>query len=414
MPKRRSPLFSPADRRGFLTRAIGLGLAGATGVEAWGAVERTVELPFGNGRRVMTREFPQKGELILQRTRPPLLETPFDVFDRHLFTPNDAFYVRWHMANIPTRIDPATFRLAVRGHVSRPLSLTLDTLVRDFEPVEVAAVNQCSGNSRGYYTPRVPGAQWAHGAMGNARWTGVRLKDVLERAGLRAGALRVRMNGLETPIMPDTPAFRKSLAIEHALDGEVLIAYRMNGEPLPLLNGFPLRLVVPGWYATYWVKMLCDIEVLDQPDDNYWTTHAYLIPDTPGATIQPGQTGVRMVPINRMVPRSFITNLGDGARLTRGASAEVRGIAFGGDCGVANVRVSPDGGRNWLDASLERDYGRYSFRRWRLALTPPAPGPLVLMVRATNTAGVAQPLQSNWNGSGFMRNGVESVALHVI
>ncbi|WDD90938.1 molybdopterin-dependent oxidoreductase [Burkholderia sp. FERM BP-3421] len=414
MPKRRSPLFSHAGRRGFLTRALGLGLAGAAGADAWGAVERMVELPFGNGRRAVAADFPQKGALILQRTRPPLLETPFEVFDRHLFTPNDAFYVRWHMANIPTRIDPAAFRLVVHGHVERPLTLTLDTLVRDFEPVEVAAVNQCSGNSRGYYAPRVPGAQWAHGAMGNARWTGVRLKDVLERAGVRAGALRVRMNGLETPIMPDTPAFKKSLAIEHALDGEAVIAYLMNGEPLPLLNGFPLRLVVPGWYATYWVKMLSDIEVLDRPDDNYWTARAYLIPDTPGANVRPGQTGVRMVPINRMVPRSFITNPPDGARLARGASAEVRGIAFGGDCGVAGVRVSPDGGRTWLDASLDRDYGRYSFRRWRLALTPPAAGPLVLMVRATNTAGVAQPLQSNWNGSGFMRNGVESVALHVI
>ncbi len=382
MSKRRSPLFSHAGRRGFLTRAVGLGLAGAAGADAWGAVERMVELPFGNGRRAVATDFPQKGALILQRTRPPLLETPFEVFDRHLFTPNDAFYVRWHMANIPTRIDPATFRLAVRGHVERPLTLTLDTLVRDFEPVEVAAVNQCSGNSRGYYAPRVPGAQWAHGAMGNARWTGVRLKDVLERAGVRAGAQRVRMNGLETPIMPDTPAFKKSLAIDHALDGEAVIAYL--------------------------------IEVLDRPDDNYWTARAYLIPDTPGANVQPGQTGVRMIPINRMVPRSFITNPPDGARLARGASAEVRGIAFGRDCGVAGVRVSPDGGRTWLDALLDRDYGRYSFRRWRLVFTPPATGPLVLMVRATNTAGVAQPLQSNWNGSGFMRNGVESVALHVI
>ena len=152
----------------------------------------------------------------------------------------------------------------------------------------MAAVNQCSGNSRGFFEPRVPGGEWANGAMGNARWTGVRLRDVLDRAGVKAGAVQVRFKGLDEPVVAEAPHFMKSLDIDHARDGEVMIAYAMNGEQLPLLNGFPLRLVVPGWYATYWVKMLNDIEVLDQPDDNYWTKTAYTIPDTPHANIKPG------------------------------------------------------------------------------------------------------------------------------
>ncbi len=414
MKKTIQPLAA-TGRRKFLERTFGVGLAGLAGANAWGAVERSIELPFGNGRRLIAeRSFPQKRDMILQRTRPPLLETPFEVFDRDVFTPNDQFYVRWHLANIPTAVDPATFRLNVRGHVDQPIALTLDDLIHDFEPVEVAAVNQCSGNSRGYYTPRVPGAQWGHGAMGNARWTGVRLKDVLERVGVRAGAVQVRMNGLETPAAPQTPDFRKSLAIDHALDGEVIIAYLMNGEPLPLLNGFPIRMIVPGWFATYWMKMLCDLEVLNRPDDNYWTQSAYLIPDTPGANVKPGQTGMKMIPINKMVPRSFITGIEDGHVLPRGVGTELRGFAFGGDCALAKVQVSADGGRSWLDAKLGTSHGAYSFRRWTLGFTPHAAGPLVLMVRATNTAGLAQPMQSNWNGSGFMRNGVESVALQVV
>ena len=158
-------------------------------------------------------------------------------------------------------------RLTVRGHVNQTLSLSLNDIFADCRSVELSAVNQCSGNSRGFFQPRVPGGEWANGAMGNALWTGVRLKDVLDRAGVKSGAVQVRFKGLDQPVVADAPHFMKSLEIDHARDGEVMIAYAMNGEQLPLVNGFPLRLVVPGWYATYWVKMLNDIEVLDQPDD---------------------------------------------------------------------------------------------------------------------------------------------------
>jgi DMSO/TMAO reductase YedYZ molybdopterin-dependent catalytic subunit len=402
-----------------VTRRRVLRQIGAAGVvlaagPAW--AEATVDLPLPGGpqQREITTGFPQKGAMILQRTRPPLLETPFSVFDRSLLTPNEQFYVRWHWADIPTQIDVATFRLQVRGQVARSRAFTLDEIVNGLPRVELVAVNQCSGNSRGYFQPRVPGGEWSNGAMGNARWTGCRLKDLLDRVGVRPGALQVRFNGMDGPVVPDAPDFMKSLAIEHARDGEVMIAYAMNGEPLPLLNGFPLRLVVPGWYATYWVKMLNDIEVLDRPDENFWTKNAYLIPDTPHASVRPGETGVKMVPINRMVPRSFVTNLAPGARLKAGAPTLLRGIALGGDTGVARVDVSADDGKNWHPATLGPDQGKYGFRRWQTELILRQSGSYALMVRCTNSSGVAQPAEPNWNPAGFMRNVIESTPVTAV
>ncbi|HEY3848860.1 MAG TPA: molybdopterin-dependent oxidoreductase [Acetobacteraceae bacterium] len=345
--------------------------------------------------------------MILQRTRPPLLETPFDAFNQGVFTPNDRFYVRWHWAVIPTAVDAGSFRLAVRGHVGTTLSLSLSEIL-SLPQVELAAVNQCSGNSRGFFQPRVAGGEWANGAMGNARWTGVRLRDVLDRAGVKAGAVQARFNGLDQAVVPNAPKFMKSLAIDHARDGEVMIAYAMNGGPLPLLNGFPLRLVVPGWYSTYWLKMLNDIEVLDRPDDNYWMKTAYTIPDTPHADIKPGETGVLFVPINRMVPRSFVTSIKAGARLPVGAPTPAGGIAFGGDAGVARVDFSSDGGRSWQAAELGSDQGKYGFRRWQSRFTLTSEGNHSLMVRCTNTNNVAQPDIANWNPGGFMRNVIEA------
>jgi DMSO/TMAO reductase YedYZ molybdopterin-dependent catalytic subunit len=392
-------------------------LLGAAGVGALALANpgwaETVDLPLpgGPGARPIATGFPQKGPMILQRTRPPLLETPFEVFDKGVFTPNDQFYVRWHWAVIPTDIDIGKFTLAVRGHVNQTLSLSLNELLHGLPSVELSAVNQCSGNSRGFFQPRVPGGEWANGAMGNALWTGVRLRDVLDKAGVKPGAVQVRLKGLDEPVVPDAPHFMKSLDIDHARDGEVMIAYAMNGEQLPLVNGFPLRLVVPGWYATYWVKMLSDIEVLNEPDTNYWTKTAYTIPDTPHASIKPGQTDVKMIPINRMVPRSFVTNIVSGDKVKAGAPATLRGIAFGGDSGVASVDVSIDHGKSWQQTQLGKDEGKYGFRQWQTQFTPPSPGKYSLLIRCTNSNGVAQPDTPNWNPAGFMRNVVESVEL---
>jgi len=383
----------------------GIGFAGCI-------ADATVKLPLPGGpdERQITTAFPEKGALILQRTRPPLLETPFEVFDQSVFTPNDRFYVRWHWALIPTEIDVGSFRLAVHGHVERNLSLSLDEILA-LPQVELVAVNQCSGNSRGYFEPRVPGGQWSNGAMGNARWTGVRMKDVLDRAGVKAGAMQVRFNGLDEPVVDGAPDFMKSLDIDHARDGEVMIAYAMNRQQLPLVNGFPLRLVVPGWYSTYWVKMLNDIEVLDEPDMNYWIKTAYTIPDRPHASIRPGQTGGKLVPISRMVPRSFITNIKPGDTLRAGAETLARGIAFGGDAGVSRVEFSSDGGKSWQETQLGTDEGKYSFRQWQIRLSPTAPGEHVLMVRCISSSGEVQPDTPNWNPAGFMRNVIEQTAV---
>src|SRR5713101_3460136 len=354
-------------RRSFLGQAGAGGFALVSG-SAWidsARAETSVDLPLPQGpkARVITTSFPQKAAMILQRTRPPLLETPVEVFDRGVFTPNDSFFVRWHWAVIPTEVDVNTFRLSVRGHVERELSMTLKEIVDGLPRVELAAVNQCSGNSRGYTEPAVAGA----------------------------------------------PKLMKSLEVDHARDGEVMIAYAMNGEQLPLLNGFPLRLIVPGWYSTYWVKMLNSIEVLDGPDDNYWMKTAYLIPDTPGATMKPGQTDVKMVPINKMVPRSFVTNLKAGVALKAGARTAVRGIAFGGSTAVKSVEYSIDRGQSWHQAQLGKDEGKYGFRQWQTQLALPTPGEHALLIRCTNSNGVAQPETPNWNPAGFMRNVVESI-----
>lgn len=413
MPQHRIHAGFQAMSRRSVLRTVGVAGMALAGSSAW--ADQSVRLPFADGQqeRPVTHEFPQKGQMILQRTRPPLLETPMEVFDRGVFTPNDQFYVRWHWAVIPTSVDAATFRLAVRGHVNQVLSLSLDDLLK-MPRVELAAVNQCSGNSRGFFSPRVPGAQWAHGAMGNARWTGVLLKDVLDRAGIKPGAVQVRFDGLDEPVVPEAPDFKKSLDVDHARDGEVMIAFAINGEQLPLLNGFPLRLIVPGWYSTYWVKMLSDIEVLDRPDDNYWMATAYTIPDTPHANIAPGQTGVKMVPISRMVPRSFFTNVTDGASLPAGAGAAIRGIAFGGDAGVAKVELSMDDGQSWRPATLGEDHGKYSFRRWQTNIPELTKGSHSLMVRCTNLSGDIQTAMPNWNNSGFMRNVIETVHVTAI
>jgi hypothetical protein len=248
--------------------------------------------------------------------------------------------------------------------------------------------------------------------MSNALWTGVRLNDVLDRAGVKPGAVQVRFGGLDEPVIQGAPKFLKSLEIDHARNGEVMIAFAMNGEQLPLLNGFPLKLVVPGWCGVYWIKMLNDIEVLDQPDTNYWTTTGYRIPNTPHATVRPGETGVKLVPVTRMVPRSFITNIHSGDTVPAGTPTPARGIAFGGDCGVAHVDLSVDGGKSWHATQLGRDEGKYGFRQWHTRFTLPLPGKHSLMIRCINRDGVEQPNTPVWNPAGYMLNTIEST--HVI
>jgi len=298
--------------------------------------------------------------------------------------------------------------LSVKGRVNTPLSFSVDELKQQFEAIEIVAVNQCSGNSRGFSNPRVPGGQSGHGNMGNAIWKGARLKDVLNKAGVQEGARQVSFDGLDKGMLPTIPDFTKALEIDHALDGEVLIAWEMNGEPLPWLNGYPLRLVVPGFYGTYWVKHLSEIAVLDKVFDGYWMNTSYRIPANACACVEPGTTPKSTVPINRLNVRSFITSVNDGAQLPAGHEQRIRGIAFDGGYGIREVSISADAGKTWSAAELGKDLGRYSFREWNFGLSLKA-GSHQLMSRAVNRIGQTQPLEALWNPAGYMRNVVETV-----
>ncbi|TXN56327.1 molybdopterin-dependent oxidoreductase, partial [Methylobacterium sp. WL18] len=364
-----------------------------------------VALPFGNGTRPLVA-YPGKRPLLQTTARPPQLETPFSVFDEGAITPNDAFFVRYHLADIPLEIDPDTFRLGIAGHVERPVSLSLAEIKALPGRTEIVAVNQCSGNSRGFFEPRMAGGQLANGAMGCARWTGVPLKSVLDRAGVKPGAVQVTFDGMDGPVLPETPDFVKALGLDHARDGEVMLAWDMNGEDLPWLNGFPLRLVVPGFYGTYWVKHLNAITVRDTPFDGFFMKSAYRIPDNPCACTEPGQAATATVPIGRLNVRSFLTNLADGADIKAGP-VRLRGIAFDGGSGIRTVAVSTDDGRTWTQAALGQDLGPYAFRPWSLTLDLAA-GAHSVRVRATANDGSTQPMDSRWNPSGYMRNGVET------
>lgn len=401
-----SALAIETDRRRLL--AVG---AVALAAPALGQ-SSDLHLADGTGRRPMTDAFPGKRRMILQRVRPPLLETPMSVFADHDLTPNDRFFVRWHWGDIPTAVDVRSFRLRVGGQVQRPLALSLDHLLR-LPRTELVAVNQCSGNSRGHFHPRVPGAQWGHGAMGNARWVGVSLRRVLDLAGVKAGAGQVRFGGLDRPLLPGAPDFLKALDLDHARDDEVMIAFAMNDEQLPLLNGFPLRLVVPGWFSTYWLKALDTIDVLPGADEQYWMSKAYRIPATPRAAVAPGAKGFPTVPINRMPPRSWITSVEEGQRIGFRPQLPVGGIALGGAHGVAAVQVSGDGGRSWHTARLGPDLGRYSFRRFAATVPLASRGRAALMARCRNTAGQVQPLDVVWNPGGYARDSVETTKVVV-
>ncbi len=386
------------DRRTLLAAAAAA-LGAATGA-------RAAALPFANGDRPLVR-YPQKRPLLRLTTRPPQLETPFEIFGESLLTPNDAFFVRYHLAGSPPQLDPKAWRLSITGAVERPLDLSLADLKRDFRPLDQVAVLQCSGNGRGFSEPRVGGGQIGNGMMGSARWTGVPLKAVLERAGLKPGAAQVAFNGADTPPGPGIADFVKTLDLAHATDGEVMLAFAMNGQDLPVLNGYPLRLVVPGWYGTYWIKHLTGIEVLDKPIAPYWMQTAYRIPDTDCACVLPGATPAATVPINRLNVRAFITSHADGARV-RAGRLPLRGIAFDGGAGIRAVEISTDGGKSWTPAALGPDQGRYGFRAWAAPVALP-PGAHALQVRATNAEGEGQPAEAHWNPSGYMRNVIETV-----
>jgi sulfoxide reductase catalytic subunit YedY len=321
--------------------------------------------------------------------------------------------VRWHLANIPTSVDVNQWRLKVGGNTEKEMQFSMDDLKNKFQKVTYTAVIQCAGNGRSLFEPRVIGGQWKNGAMGNVTWTGVRLKDILNQAGIKAGSVDVSFNGLDTGTLPTVPDFIKSLPIDKALEDDMLIAYEMNGQPLTMLNGFPARLIVPGWYATYWVKSLTDITVLNKPFDEFWMKTAYRIPDTACGCVPPGAKPQKTIPIHRMTTRSLIITPEEHPGLKVNKPVDIMGIAFSGGYSIKDVVVSTDGGKSWGQAKLGRDLGRYSWIQWSYPWRPKKPGAYTLMAKATNSIGESQPFEGLWNPSGYLWNKVEPLAVVV-
>jgi len=400
-----------SHRRDFLRAVGGLGAVAVSAGLLWRTPRASAQQadPILAGRPLV--RYPEKTNLILLTSRPPQLETPMTYFDRAI-TPNEAFFVRYHTFPVPTSVDLGTWRLRVSGLVDRPLELSLDDLKNKFPRAAVTAVTQCSGNSRGRFAPRVLGGEWGDGAMGNAEWVGARLRDILATAGVRQGAVQATFEGLDKPAFPGVPHFVKSLDIRRIVeDPDVIVAYQMNGRELPMLNGFPARLVVPGWYATYWVKNLSEISVIDHVFEKFWMKPAYRIPDTPCGCVEPGTAPKSTVPITRMTVRSFIGAPAAGARVVAGRSVTLKGIAFDGGYGVREIQVSDDGGVTWRRAQLGPDLGRYSYREWSAVWTPPGAGDYTLMVRALNAIGESQGSEPLWNPAGYLRNVVERITV---
>lgn len=346
--------------------------------------------------------------------RPPNYETPAEAF-RDVLTPNDQFFVRWHLPLIPEVHAPAWTLTVTGAGAEGERTFTLEELQRDFEQVEVVAVCQCAGNRRGYSDPHVPGVQWGPGAVGNARWRGVRLKDVLSRVGARKETLEVGFAAGDRAPLDATPRFVKSIPYWKAVDETTLIAYEMNGAPLPHWNGFPARIVVPGWVATYWMKQVTHIELLTAPSKSFWMTTAYRIPRGrfPVDDRFPTQASDASTPITEMLVNSIITSPAEGAKLPAGFPLAVRGVAWDGGAGIRRVDVSLDGGRTWSAAGLGEDLGRFSFRSFEMVFPAPSVGSLQILARATNSRGVTQTEVLNFNPPGYHNNVMDVVTVTV-
>ncbi|HVY07536.1 MAG TPA: molybdopterin-dependent oxidoreductase [Burkholderiales bacterium] len=404
------------DRREFLRlSASGLLLAGGApwaSLAAEGTATAQPALPAGAVEAGLLERLPGKLPLIKKSFRPPNFETPLAYFNE-AFTPNDAFFVRYHLAGIP-EVDAAQWKLAIAGEsVERPFELGLDTLKREFETVELAAVCMCSGNRRGLSQPHVPGVQWGQGAIGNAKWRGVRLRDLLSKAGIRKDAVEIVLAGADGPVLDKTPAFVKSLPVWKAMDENTLVAFEMNGERLPHWNGHPARLVVPGWTATYWTKHITSVSAVSQPFKGFWMNPAYRIPKGRFPIIDRfvSQETEANTPITEMVVNSMITSPESGARIRSGKTATIAGVAWEAGYGIAAVEVSEDEGRSWQTARMGADLGRFSWRQWTHRFTPMRTGRHVVLARATNRAGTTQTSELIFNPAGYHNNVIQRIEL---
>ena len=400
------------ERRDFFKKAAVV--AGAAAIGTHTAEAGTTKQPIDD-QKIAEVAFPEKRPLIMYSDRPPLLETPRGIFTSTI-TPNDLFFVRWHMPDIPTYIDPATHTIHINGFVEKEMHITLNDLKTKFEQVEITAVLQCGGNSRSAFVPVAGGIQWGSGAMGCAKWKGVRLRDILDAAGLKKEAAWIGFNGKETAAYYETPNFVRELHLDE-LDDQIILAYEMNGEDLPFLNGYPLRLVIPGYYSDSWVKMLSNITVTDTYKKLFFMDMAYRVPDNACECETPEKEFPKTKPITKMNVKSVIGYPTKESIVNHGSHVVVRGVAFDSGHGIKEVLVSIDGGKTWNQAILDKgEAGNYAFRTFRYPFKPTVYGKLTIMTKAINNAGEVQPFAKDikWNHGGYKYNGIDEVTVEVI
>ncbi len=344
--------------------------------------------------------------LIVRSRRPEDMETPVAAFTSWI-TPNDRFFVRSHL-HTPT-IDSSQWTLAVGGAVDRPLTLRLADL-RQLPAVSSVVTVECAGNGRAFFDPPVAGVQWRKGAVGTARWTGVRLGDVLRRAGIKSSARFVLMDGADRPV-GTVPDFLRTLPIAKAMDPDTLLALEMNGTALPLAHGFPVRAIVPGWEGAYCVKWLTGIQAIEQQHDGFFVQTAYRYPSSPvapGATVPPED----MEPLTGLTVKSLIVSPVEGANLPLGR-VRVAGFAWAGEAQVDRVDISVDAGRSWHAARFGRDRAPHAWRAFEYDWQVTQPGSYDVLSRATDDRGRTQMQASAWNPSGYLWNAIDTVAVSV-
>jgi DMSO/TMAO reductase YedYZ molybdopterin-dependent catalytic subunit len=387
----------PMDRRRFLGVAAGAALLAPAGALA---AAKKAAVP-GDGIPIDRRRLLQLNGYAINA------ETPLDALTTYI-TPNDLFFVRnhWNPAYSSSK-SLKTWSLSVDGEVERPLQLTLADL-KGMPRTTVTCVLQCAGNGRALHKPAVPGVLWMYGAVGNARWTGVRVKDVLARAGLKAAARHLHGFGSDKPPL-NVPPFHRSIELTKVLEDGIL-AFEMNGQPLPQPHGAPLRLVVPGWAGDHWMKWLVRLSPQAEPQKGFYMDTAYRWP------VKPGEPGVafkpeEMKPVTELFVKSNFTDVPAAAKL--GAPVTLRGFAFSGAPDIAKVEVSDDGGAAWKDAVLDPQHDPYAWRLWSLRWEPKAPGKVSLLARATDSRGAVQPKEAVWNQSGYLYNAWHEASVEV-
>ena len=344
--------------------------------------------------------------MIVRVARPMDAETPVQEFASYL-TPNSRFFVRSHFG-LPAAdlVSDENWRLNVGGLVKRPLTLTLQDF-KQFEEVTITAVVQCSGNGRAAHRPKTPGVQWERGAVGNARWTGVRLRDLLSHAGMQLKGRHVQFQGADLPAVTTVPLFVRSIPIEKALHPDTILAHQMNGRPLPHVHGAPLRVITPGWMADSCIKWLTDITVSEDEAQGYYMQTAYRYPTrpvTPGEVVAAGD----LKPVEAMIVKSLIAQPQDGMFVTPGP-VTIQGVAWTGEGRIVKVEVSLDDGQTWEQARLIGEDQPYAWRQWQYTWTATGTGPRALCCRATDDHGQTQPKMSLWNPGGFLWNGWDRI-----